>query len=189
MESKGDFVKDNAEQKEKSVSNQNTDIDEEFNKTEELAENKLEDQEDLGEKDTEIRELADRFLRLQADFINYKNRVEKDKEKVFAYATESIIVELLPVLDNFDRALKSVKGEDKFYQGVKMIYEQILETLNRNGLKEIESIGKPFDPNFHHAVFVEKVEGKEEGIILDVLQKGYLLEDKVIRPSMVKVAE
>lgn len=154
-------------------------------------EDELKDEKPEGaqEKDHEVQELTNQLLRLQADFINFKNRVEKDKEKIYTYAAEEIVTQLLPVLDNFERALESVEEEDSFYQGVKMIYDQILKVLNGNGLKEIKCLGERFDPNFHHAVFAEEVEDKEEGTILEVLQKGYLLNDKVIRPSMVKVAK
>lgn len=143
----------------------------------------------LEEKDKEIEELTNRLLRLQADFMNYKNRVEKDRENMFAYATEDLINQLLPILDNFERALDSVEEKDGFYQGVNMIYEQFLGVLKDNGLCEIQCIGKAFDPNLHHAVFMEETEDKEEGTVLEVLQKGYMLNDKVIRPSMVKVAK
>ncbi|HSH36568.1 nucleotide exchange factor GrpE [Schnuerera sp.] len=144
---------------------------------------------DVEEKEKEFKELTNRYLRLQADFINYKNRVEKDKEKIYTYAAEEIMTELLPILDNFDRALDNAEEKDSFFEGVKMIYDQILKVLTDNGLKEIDCIGENFDPNFHHAVFMEEVEDKEEGTVLEVLQKGYLLNDKVIRPSMVKVAK
>lgn len=157
------------------------------NEEEPIKEEQLEDQ--LKKKNEEIEDLTNRLLRLQADFMNYKNRVEKDKETIFSYATEDLINQLLPILDNFERALDSIEKEDGFYEGVKMIYEQIIKVLTDNGLKEIECIGKCFDPNLHHAVFMEESKDSEEGIILEVLQKGYMLKDKVIRPSMVKVAK
>ena len=159
----------------------------EEHQVEEPIEEQLADE--LKEKDNEIEELTNRILRLQADFMNYKNRVEKDKESTFAYAKENLINQLLPVLDNFERALNSAEKENGFYEGVKMIYEQIIKVLTDNGLKEIECIGKCFDPNLHHAVFMEESKDSEEGIVLEVLQKGYMLNDKVIRPSMVKVAK
>ena len=92
-------------------------------------------------------------------------------------------------VDNFERALDSVEEKEGFYEGVKMIYDQILGILEKNGLKEIQCLGQSFDPNYHHAVLTEEVEGQEEGTILEVFQKGYMLNDKVIRPSMVKVAK
>ncbi|GMG96029.1 nucleotide exchange factor GrpE [Tepidimicrobium xylanilyticum] len=140
-------------------------------------------------QNNEVKELTNRLLRLQADFINYKNRVEREKERIFSYAAEEIISELLPVLDNFERALESTEEKDGFYEGIKMIYEQILTILKGKGLEEIDCLGKEFDPSYHHAVFVEEVEGEKEGTIIEVMQKGYILNDKVIRPSMVKVAK
>ena len=144
---------------------------------------------ELGEKDIKIEELTNRLLRIQADFMNYKNRVQKDKESTVLYATEHLMNQLLPILDNFERALQSVEEEDGFYEGVEMIYEQFVKVLNDNGLKEIECVGECFDPNLHHAVFMEEVKDAKEGIVLEQFQKGYLLNDKVIRPSMVKVAK
>lgn len=161
-------------------------------KKEELENEAVEEQDSNEEEikeENEIEELTNRLLRLQADFMNYKNRVDKDKENLYTYATEDIVTQLLPVLDNFERALDNIDEKDKVYEGVKMIYDQILDVLSKNGLKEIQSVGESFDPNFHHAVFTEEVEDKEEDIILEVLQKGYMLKDKVIRPSMVKVAK
>lgn len=143
----------------------------------------------LAERDKEIAELTDRLLRLQADFMNYKNRIEKEKESIFSYATEDLINRILPILDNFERALENAEADNGFHKGVKMIYDQLIEMLNDSGLKEIECIGEGFDPNFHHAVFMEEAEDIEEGTVLEVLQKGYMLKDKVIRPSMVKVAK
>ncbi|MBU5455490.1 molecular chaperone GrpE [Keratinibaculum paraultunense] len=186
MEKKEDTIKEDVLDKDKQ--------DQEKEEKEELKvdekDKDLESQ--LIEKDEKIEELTDQLLRLQADFINYKNRVKKDKEKTYTYAIEDLINQLLPILDNFERALDSVeedKKEDSFYQGVKMIYEQFLRVLEENGVSEIECEGKVFDPNLHHAVFVEEVEDEEEGIVLDVLQKGYTLDGKVIRPSMVKVSK
>lgn len=143
----------------------------------------------ISEEDNRIQDLNNKLLRLQADFINYKNRVERDKKNIYAYAAEEIISQILPVLDNFERALGSMEKDNSYYQGVKMIYDQLIDVLKNNGLKEIECEGEQFDPNLHHAVFMEEAEGKEEGTVLEVLQKGYVLNDKVIRPSMVKVAK
>ena len=160
---------------------------EESHSNEEEKEKTIE--ETLEEKDLEIEELTNRLLRLQADFVNYKNRALKDKESTILYATEDLLNEILPILDNFERALESAEEKDAFYEGVKMIYEQFIKVLNKNGLKEIQCLGECFDPNLHHAVFMEECENSEEGTILEVFQKGYLLNDKVIRPSMVKVAK
>jgi len=150
--------------------------------------NQDEQNEIIQKKDQEIADLNNKLMRLQADFINYKNRVEKDKKNIYSYALEDIITQLLPVLDNFERALSNMDEDNSYYQGVKMIYNQMLDVLNKNGLKEIDCEDKYFDPNFHHAVISEESD-KDEGMILEVLQKGYMLNDKVIRPTMVKVAK
>lgn len=150
--------------------------------------NKDELMEIIQKKDQEISGLNNKLMRLQADFINYKNRVEKDKKNIYSYALEDIIVQLLPILDNFERALNNMDEGNSYYQGVKMIYDQMIGVLSKNGLKEIDCEGKYFDPNFHHAVISEESD-EDEGMILEVLQKGYMLNDKVIRPTMVKVAK
>jgi len=165
--------------------------DEELNEEELLS--RLEDElaekeEELAKKEEEIKDLTDSLLRLRADFANYKRRIEKEKESTIAYALEGLMSDLLPILDNFERAMDSAEEKGGFYEGVNMIYEQLLEVLSNNGLQEIECVGKPFDPNLHHAVFTEESE-EEEGTVLEAVQKGYLLKDKVIRPSMVKVAK
>lgn len=164
---------------------------------EEIEEEKAEEQEEeiicelekeLESKEKEIESLTNALLRLKADFSNYKNRVAKEKESTVAYALEGILFDLLPILDNFERALGTVEEKDGFYDGVNMIYEQFVKTLNDNGLQEIKCLGEGFDPKLHHAVFAEESE-EEEGIVLEAIQKGYLLNAKVIRPSMVKVAK
>lgn len=174
-------------EKKEEIVNEEIEEDKELENSDEKVDEEISLQ--LEKKDKEIAELTDRLLRLQADFINYKNRVEKEKETIFSYATEDLMNQILPILDNFERAIENIDLDNGFQQGVKMIYDQLLETLNNNGLKEIKCLGECFDPNFHHAVFMEEVENSEEGTILDVLQKGYMLKDKVIRPSMVKVAK
>ena len=162
---------------------------EEREETDKIEETEEREEIEEDEKDLEIKELKDRYLRLQADFVNYKNRVEKEKERIYLYSKEDLFIEILPIIDNFERALENNEVNDGFYEGVEMIYNQLIEMLKSNDLNEIECLGKSFDPNFHHAVFMEEVEGVEEGIVLEVLQKGYILKDKVLRPSMVKVSE
>ena len=133
--------------------------------------------------------LKNSFLRVQADFANYKKRAEKERLDTIKYASEKLMVDLLPVFDNFERALQSESEKDGFYEGVQLIHNQLLDALKNNGLSEIESKDQPFDPNLHHAVVMEEVEGLEEDTVVDVLQKGYKLNDRVIRPSMVKVSK
>ncbi len=129
-----------------------------------------------------------RYLRLMADFQNYKKRVEKEKTDLYSYANEKIITGLLDVLDNFERALGQEDTGDGFKEGMEMIFKQLSGELEKSGLAEIAALGEDFDPNFHNAVMTEETEEYESGKVSGVMQKGYTLNGKVIRPSMVKVA-
>lgn len=165
----------------------------------ENLENEEEEKEELdqvteenNQKSDEFNKLNDSFLRLQADFSNYKRRVEKDKESIYQFANEKLVLELLDVIDNLERAFSSadeVEENEGFYQGVVMVYKQLIEILEKNGLVEIEAKDKKFDPNLHHAVMQEESEEVDEETVIDVFQKGYKLKDKVIRPTMVKVSK
>ncbi|MGO1370024.1 MAG: nucleotide exchange factor GrpE [Senegalia sp. (in: firmicutes)] len=178
------------------------DLEEELKLEEEdLAEGEMEEEdeteeieqtEEVDNKSDEFNKLNDSFLRLQADFTNYKRRVEKDKESIYQFANEKLVLELLDVIDNFERAFASASEDEEkegFYEGVVMVYKQLLEILQKNGLEEIDSKDEKFDPNLHHAVMQEESDDVDEEIIIDVFQKGYKLKNKVIRPSMVKVAK
>ncbi|MFS8540823.1 MAG: nucleotide exchange factor GrpE [Tissierellales bacterium] len=200
MEKREDVIKETEKIQENDVKDEKEDINVATDKEEEetetadekdLVEDEAKDQESVDESaelNQQIEDLNNKLMRLQADFINYKNRVEREKKNIYSYALEDIFSQLLPVLDNFERALNSMEKDNSYYEGVKMIYDQMLDVLKKNGLKEIDCLDKPFDPNFHHAVISEDSD-KEEGTILEVFQKGYMLNDKVIRPSMVKVAK
>lgn len=151
-------------------------------------ENELEDP--LTLKDKEIAELKDQILRLQADFMNFRRRADKEKENAMSYGLECLASDILPSMDNFQRALSSEEEKDGgFYQGVEMIYNELIKKLKDNGIEEIKALGEDFDPNFHNAVFMEESDEYEAGKVTEVLQTGYILKDKVIRPSMVKVAK
>jgi len=136
-----------------------------------------------GKEDTE--EL--RYLRLMADFQNYKKRVEKEKRDLYSYANEKLMNELLAVVDNFERALDH-DADEGFKEGIEMIFKQLQDVLEKSGLAEIPALGEEFDPNVHSAVMTEETEEYESGKVSGVMQKGYTLNGKVIRPSMVKVA-
>lgn len=138
-------------------------------------------------KDPEEEESA-RYMRLMADFQNYKKRVEKEKTDIYSYANEKIATELLTVLDNFERALDHECSDAGFKEGMDMIFKQMFEVLEKSGLAEIPALGEEFDPNFHNAVMTEDADEYESGKVSGVLQKGYTLNGKVIRPTMVKVA-
>ena len=128
-----------------------------------------------------------RYLRLLAEFQNYKKRTEKEKTDLYSYANEKIMTELIEVLDNFERALDQEPGEG-FKEGMELIFTQLSTCLTKAGLAEITALGEDFDPNVHNAVMAEETEEYESGKVSGVMQKGYTLNGKVIRPSMVKVA-
>lgn len=131
---------------------------------------------------------SERYMRLMAEFQNFKKRVAKEKSDIHAYANEKIVGELLPVLDNFERALESEGGDPEAYaKGMQLIFEQLKKALENAGLAEIKAMDEEFDPNVHNAVMTESIEDKEDGTVTKVFQKGYTLKDKVIRPSMVAV--
>ncbi|KXZ40090.1 molecular chaperone GrpE [Alkalithermobacter thermoalcaliphilus JW-YL-7 = DSM 7308] len=148
--------------------------------------------EENNQLELQVNDLKDSLQRLQADFINYKRRVEKEKGELSVLANEKIITELLPVIDNMERALASCNEQEKsssIYQGVELVLKQLTDTLQKFGLEEIKAKDEAFNPDVHYAVMHEEVEDKESGIVVEVYQKGYKLSSKVIRPSMVKVSK
>jgi molecular chaperone GrpE len=131
---------------------------------------------------------SERYMRLMAEFQNFKRRAAKEKSDIHAFANERIIGDLLPVMDNFERALETETEDTEAYaKGMQLIFEQMKTALEKAGLKEIEALGLDFDPNVHNAVMTDNTEEYENDKISKVLQKGYKLNDKVIRPSMVAV--
>lgn len=142
-----------------------------------------------SETNPEEEELSIRYLRLQADFQNYRKRMEREREATVKYAGERLVIQLLDILDNFERALESEKEHDSFYDGMDMIYQQFKAVLEKNGLEEVEADGTEFDHNLHNAVLTEESDEIESGHIISALQKGYKLNGKLIRPAMVKVAK
>nr|WP_031513241.1 nucleotide exchange factor GrpE [Desulfofalx alkaliphila] len=144
----------------------------------------------LDSKTAEAEENYNRLLRTQADFDNYRRRTKEEREQLIKYASESLIIELLPVLDNFDRALGAADTPgDDFAAGVKMIHRQLMEVLNKEGLEEIAAEGKEFDPMVHEAMMQVESDEHSENTVVEELRKGYTLKGKVIRPSLVKVAK
>ena len=150
-----------------------------------------------GESDriAELERLADehqtRYLRAQADFDNFRRRTQKEKEELAQYASMKLITQLLPVLDNFDRALQAGDqsgGTDSFVKGVDMIFRQLSQVMEAEGLKQMEAVGQPFDPELHQAIMRVESDEYEEGTVVEVVQTGYMLKDKVIRHAMVKVS-
>ncbi|TDO85463.1 molecular chaperone GrpE [Halanaerobium saccharolyticum] len=155
---------------------------------EELIEEVKEKNEMIEEMDAEIDDLLSRLQRLQADFVNYRKRSQREKAEMTTQGKVELCASLLPVIDNFERALKAEDRVDDFYQGVEMIYKQLLKTLKDQGIEEILAEGEEFNPEYHEAIMRVESEEFEEGIVVEVVQKGFSLNDRVIRPAMVKVA-
>jgi molecular chaperone GrpE len=133
-------------------------------------------------------DFRDRYMRTLADFENFRKRGEREKADFQRYALASVIRDLLPVLDNFDRALEHAEEGDEFHKGVALIYKQLFEVLQRHGLKPVTESGVRFDPNIHEAVIREEDPSVPSHTVTAVLQKGYFLHDRLLRPAMVKVA-
>lgn len=142
-------------------------------------------------KDEKIEELTDRLTRQMAEFDNFRKRTEKEKSQMYEIGAKDVIDKILPVVDNFERGLKTAKEsekEDPFIQGMEMVYKQLMTALEGIGVKPIEALGKEFDPEFHNAVMHVDDAELGENVIVEELQKGYLYRDSVVRYSMVKVA-
>lgn len=139
-------------------------------------------------KEQQIEELTDRLKRSMAEFDNFRKRTEKEKASMYIIGAKEIVEKILPVVDNFERGLAQAPEGDAFADGMKMIYKQLMTTMDDLGVKQIEAVGKEFDPNFHNAVMHVDDESVGENIIVEELQKGYTYKDFVVRHSMVKVA-
>lgn len=199
----GDKMEENENLKKeetKKAENKQENIKEETEKTkDENKEKKLTDKlkktiKKENKTEEKIKSLEEALLRKDADMINYRKRKEEEVTRMLKYSNEDIAKELLPIIDNFERAISldddNLEDElSKFLEGFKMIYCHLTDVLNKFEIKAIDGNKKPFDPNYHQAVLTEKVEGVEPGMVIEVLQKGYLLKDKVIRSAMVKVSE
>lgn len=133
-------------------------------------------------------ELHDRNLRTQAEFQNLRRRVEKERVDFHAYAAEEAVRSLLPVLDDFQRALKVEHANSDFAKGMDLIYQRLFEALKKLGLEPIVSMGEPFDPHVHHAVEKHETADAPEGVVLEDYQRGYNFKGRLLRPAMVKVA-
>ncbi|MFW6256766.1 MAG: nucleotide exchange factor GrpE [Bacillota bacterium] len=138
---------------------------------------------------TELEDFKKRYQRLKADFVNYRKRTQKEKDGLGLQAQIELLEEVLPVLDNFERALKTAEDEGDLKEGIELIYKQLFNTLKQKGLEKIESEGQPFDHKYHEAIMQLEDSDQESGVVVEELQKGYMFQGKVIRPAMVKVAE
>lgn len=173
--------------------NKNEEIKEE-KKAEEPKEHKKEHKKDkkLEELQNEVNTLKDKNMRIAAEMVNTLRRKDEETNRLLKYSNESLITELLPVIDNFERALNvDVTSTDveSYQKGMTMIYNSLKNILEKFEVKEIEAIDKEFDPSYYQAVMQEEKEGTKENIVIEVLQKGYTYKDKVIRPAMVKVSK
>lgn len=141
-------------------------------------------------KDEKIEELTDRLTRQMAEFDNFRKRTEREKSQMYEIGAKDIIEKILPVVDNFERGLKTAEGnqEDPFVQGMEMVYKQLMTTLEGVGVKPIEAVGQEFNPDFHNAVMHVEDENLGENVVAEEFQKGYTYRDSVVRYSMVKVA-
>ncbi|MBD8069207.1 nucleotide exchange factor GrpE [Bacillus sp. PS06] len=146
--------------------------------------------EKIAELEAKLAEAENRTVRLQADFENYKRRIRLDQEAATKYRAQSLVTDILPALDNFERALK-IEAKDEsaksLMQGMEMVYRSLIDALTNEGVEMIESVGKPFDPHLHQAVMQVEDAEAEPNTVLEEFQKGYKLKDRVIRPTMVKV--
>jgi len=148
-----------------------------------------EDQNDQPAKEPEAIDYYDRWLRVTAEYQNYRNRTIKEKEEIYQNANAKFIEGLLEVIDNFERAMQTKPENDKFADGIELIYKQFLAVLDKNHVKEIPAKGEKFDPVVHMAIQMMPVEGMESDMVAEVIKKGYTLNDKVIRPAMVVVSQ
>ena len=142
-------------------------------------------------KDLKIEELEDKVKRQLAEFENFRNRTEKEKSRMYEFGARDVIEKMLPVVDNFERGLAAIPEAEKggpVASGMEMIYKQMMTTLEGLGVKPIDALNKPFDPNFHNAVMHVEDEEIEESTVVEEFQKGYIYKEHVIRYSMVKVA-
>ena len=179
------------EQTEETV--ENTEVKEE-NTAEETVETVEENkeptmEEKLEEAQKQAKDNLDKYIRQLAEFENFRKRSNSEKTAMYSNGVRDTVEKILPVIDNFERAVEAADDkEDPMYKGVEMILKQFMEILENLGVKEIPSKGEPFDPNVHSAVMHIDDESCDENVVVEVFQKGYTLGDKVIRPSMVKVA-
>lgn len=141
-----------------------------------------------GDLQKENQELKNRYLRTLADFDNLRKRTEREKADFFRYATSAVLKDLLPILDNFDRALEHSVADDEFHKGVELIYKQLYDILYKHGMRPIDEVGVHFDPNIHEAVVREEDPSVPSHTVTAILQKGYFLHDRLLRPALAKVA-
>lgn len=140
----------------------------------------------------EVVKLKNEYFKAYADAENMKKRLQNDFDSRMKYRIQSFALDILPVIDNLERALGNTQQQDSndsVLKGIEMIYMQLIEALKKEGVEEINALNQPFDPNFHHALMMETIEGVDANLVVEVLQKGYKLKDRILRASLVKVSE
>lgn len=168
--------------------------DETSDNSEKTIKKKNKKEEKIKELEKKLEEAENNVLLSKADLVNYRKRKDEEVSKMLKYSNEDLAKEMLPIIDTFERAIdmddENLEDEvSKFLSGFKMMYCNLINILEKYGVKSIDGNNKPFDPTYHQAVMTEKIEGMEKDMVVEVLQKGYLLKDKVIRCAMVKVSE
>lgn len=143
----------------------------------------------LAEAESKLSDYKDSWLRSQADFQNYKKRIERDNEMMYISMKGDIIKKVLPALDDLERALQNRRAEDPWADGIELIARKLQNMLESEGVKKIEALGVEFDPNFHEAISHEPANGAQSGHVIGVVQNGYMLGERVIRPALVRVAQ
>ena len=146
----------------------------------------------LEEKEKEIKDLKDKYLRAYAEMENMKKRLEKEKRDAIEYANESLLKEILPFIDNIERAIEHANENSKiedFIKGIELTLDQLLKSLEKFGVKQISAKNQPFDPNYHEAMSVVETEEVEPNIVVEEMQKGYVLKNRLLRPSLVTVSK
>ena len=167
-----------------SVNEEAEKLEEEVEETEEISDQQL-----IEKLSKDNEKLKNEYFKAYADAENFKKRSQREVDNLLKYRIQSFANDVLPVLDNLERALSATTSDESFKTGVQMIYDQLVAALEKEGVKEIEALGNPFNPQQHHAIAKEQQEDVEAGIVTEVYQKGYILKDRVLRASMVKVSE
>ncbi|MGN0606848.1 MAG: nucleotide exchange factor GrpE [Oscillospiraceae bacterium] len=179
-----EMEKDIIDETEESAETQETEVTEDIQENEEIIEEKE------PEKDYEaiLAEEKDKYLRLFAEYDNYRKRTAKEKTEIYGDAASKTVAEILPAIDNFERALEAETSDEAYKNGIQMIFNQIQEILKKIGVTEIDALNQPFNPNIHVAIKQMDDENFGENTVCQVFQKGYKLGDRIVRPAMVAVA-
>lgn len=144
---------------------------------------------ELEEKDNLLKEKDERYLRMYAEFENYKKRTEKEKQNTALYAKADVVEMLLPVIDSMENAIAIETADENLKQGISLMFEQVRIFLEKNGVEEIGKVGEEFNPELHEAISIQEVENANSGEIISVFRKGYKIKDRIIRHAMVIVAK